>query len=187
MLILVVTFFEDPSRKFGLLRRMVAHWIDKAIAEYSEARDLLLAQIEEQKRPLEELQQGRLIYMMNFADCMEHSLTLTRRLLRAVDHVKGLPLAQIDRETRRYIEAQSQDLTGVRDVIEHLVETALGSKWPENGSLFPRLTEAQDGVEVGGRVVTFAQLSATLRRIHAIAQRLVDTESGLEPSNAKAT
>ena len=122
---------------------------------------------------------GRIFYMYDFAHLMDYCLLLTRRLLRALDQLKGMPLAQIDRQTRRFIDAQERELVGARDVIEHLTEIALGSEWPNHGSLFPRLTGDQLGIEVGGKVVTFAQLAGTLRRFHAIAQKLVDTQSGL--------
>lgn len=185
---LVVLFFEDPDKQFGLLRRAIVHWLDKAILEFHEAREALLAQIAEMKRPPEEMMRtGRIVYMHDFAHCMEHCLTLTRRLLRALDKLKGMPLAQIDRTTRGYLAAQANELVAARDVVEHLTEIALGSEWPEHGSLFPRLTDDETGIEVGGNVVSFAQLASTLRRFHAIAQRLVDTESGLPEPGAKQT
>jgi hypothetical protein len=168
-------FFKDPDQQFGLLRRAIVHWLDEAVREFNGARDTLLAQISEMK---DVEKTTRILYTYDFAHRMDHCLILTRRLLRALDQLRRMPPAQIDRQTRRFIDAQEQKLVGARDVIEHLTEIALGSEWPNHGSLFPRLTDDQLGIEVGGKVVTFAQLASTLRRFHAIAQHLVDTQSG---------
>jgi hypothetical protein len=173
-----ILFFKDPDQQFRLIRTVIVHWLDEAVREFNEARNILLAQISEMKRPPNEMEKtGRILYSFEFAHRIDHCLILTRRLLRALDQLKGMPRAQIDRQTRKFIDAQGRELVDARNVIEHLPEFALSSKWPNHGSLFPRLTGDQLGIEVGGKVVTFAQLANTLRRFHAIAQQLVDTQS----------
>jgi hypothetical protein len=152
-----IPFFKDPNPQFGLIQRAIVRWLDEAVREFNTARDTLLAQIAEMNRPAKEMEKtGRIFYMYDFAHHMDYCLLLTRRLLRALDQLKGMPVAQIDRQTRRFIEAQERELVAARDVIEHLTEIALGSEWPNHGSLFPRLTSDQLGIEVGGNVVTFA-------------------------------
>lgn len=180
-LTVVNIFFQEPDREFGQYRRLIVRWVDKALAEFDEARSYLLAQIEEINRPFEEMTRaGRFIYMFEFSYAMEQCLILTRRLLRVLDRIKGLPLVEIDRTVRRYLESQSQSLVDARNFSEHTVEVISGGEFPESGSLFARLTEDESGIEVGGRIVLFTQLAATLRRFYLIAQGLIDTQSGLE-------
>jgi len=167
--------FKDPDQQVELILRAIVHWLDEAIREFNKARETLLAQIAERNRSAKEMEKtGRIIYTFDFAHRMDHCLILTRRLLRALDQLKRIPTAQIDRHTRKFIDAQEAELVAARDIIEHLTEIALGSKWPTQGSLFPRLTNDQLGIEVGGKVVTFTQLASVLRRLHAIAGRLLD-------------
>jgi len=180
-LALINSFFEDPSPEFGQYRKAVVRWIDKAISEYSQAREAILAQIEEQNRTPEEMARtGRQIYMFDFSYAIEHCLMLTRRLLRALERMNSLPEVQIDRTVRKYLQSQSQNLVDARNFAEHIVEMISGGKLPEKGSLFARLSQDHKGVEVGGDVVPFSQLASTLRKFYSIAQHLVDTESGLE-------
>ncbi len=184
MLALVNMFSKDPNQKFGQYRRLIVRWVDKAISEYDDARSALLNQLNEMQRSDEEkIRTGRFIYIFAFSDAIEHFLLLTRRLLRALEQLKNLPLVQINRDDRRYINAQSQQLKDARDFSEHAVEIIADGKFPDAGSLFPRLTDDDAGIEVGGEIVSFAQLAATLRRFHSIAKYLLDIKSRMESEN----
>jgi len=183
-LVMVNTFFDDPEREFGLLRRLLVHWLDRAINEYDYARDAIIDQIAEMQRTPEEMSQtGSIIYMLHFSDHIENCLILTRRILRVLDKLKRVPLADIDREKRRYIDAHSNDFVKVRDALEHVVEITAGGKLPQQGSLLANLTLDEAGIEVGGRIVTFNQLCSILRQFHAIAQKILDIQSGIVESS----
>ncbi|MCB1887156.1 MAG: hypothetical protein KDH20_06095 [Rhodocyclaceae bacterium] len=174
---LIATFLGDPDEELVLFRRLMVIWTDNAIAEFDQARGALLAQIEEANRSAEEMARtGRHIYMFDFSKSIEHCILLTRRLLRALDHVKNKGIAQIDRTVRRYIESQSQGLIDVRNFSEHAVETIAGGKFPEKGSLVPRLRPDEKGVEVAEGTISFALLAGLLRQLHLVARELIDAQ-----------
>lgn len=175
LLLLVTLAFDGPDAEFNLLCRLFVHWVDRAVREYGEARSALLAQIQEMNRSVEEMQQtGRIIYMFDFSDHIETCIVMTRRSYRALEKLKALPYARIDRTTRRYIEAQFNDIRNSRDYLEHVAEIATGDKFPQHGSLFATLSDDQSGIEAGNHQVTFVQLFNTLYQFHSIALKLID-------------
>lgn len=179
LFLLIALAFNGPEAEFNLLCRLFVQWVDRAIGEYCEAREKLLAQIEEMNRTAEEMEQtGRIIYIFDFSDHIENCIVLTRRSYRALERLKTLPHASIDRNTRRYIEAQFDDIRYVRNYFEHVVEIATGGELPLQGSLFAVLSEDQTGIEAGGYKVSFMQLFNTLHRFHAVALKLIDIYSG---------
>lgn len=165
----------EENKELALLRRLLVFWVDKAIRKYSEAREALLAQIEEDKRPTEEkIKTGQFIYIFGFGDDIEDCLIVTRRLLRLLDRLKNMPEAKVNRELRRFIETQSKVFIEIRNFIEHAVESL--SSLPPNSSLVARLLPDENGMQIGSTEVLFADLATTLRNFHKIGRNIVNSK-----------
>ena len=111
---------RDISRRTALNRRLFIRLLDKAVDEYNEARDLIVAQIAEGQRRLEEMtKDGRHIYMFKLVDHMENCISSVRRILRFLDILKGNQdgLA-FSRTVRKHIESLTSSVVDVRDTIE---------------------------------------------------------------------
>jgi len=68
------------SRKAALYRRNFVRLLDKALREYNEAREIILAEIAEANRsPKEMAKDGRSIYIITFPDHMETCINAVRR------------------------------------------------------------------------------------------------------------
>ena len=112
------------GRKAALLRRIFIRLMDKSITEYEEARKALDLQVQESKRPPEEMQEtGRIIYMFSFSDHMENCINAVRRLLRLLERInaeKDAPI--VPRDKKRFLSSQGKRLIDLRDAFEHMDE-----------------------------------------------------------------
>ena len=77
------------SRNATQMRKNVIRLVDKAIFEYTNARNAILNQIAESQREYEELLKGRIIYMFGFTDHMENCLNAIRRILGLLERLRS--------------------------------------------------------------------------------------------------
>ena len=98
---------RDISRRTALNRRLYIRLLDKAVDEYNEARELIIAQIAEGQRSSEEMEKdGRHIYMFKFIDHMENCISSVIRILRFLGILKGNQDGlTFSRTVRRQIES----------------------------------------------------------------------------------
>src|ERR1700759_3843283 len=67
--------------KMGSYRRNLVRLADKAVRNYCDVRKYVILQIEEQRRPPEEMARlGRIIYMHEITNSLEDCIITTRRL-----------------------------------------------------------------------------------------------------------
>ena len=175
---------KDVDRRIRLYRRVYVRLVDKAINEYSEARQLILAQIVEGRRSVEDMtQDGRQIYMFGFVNHMENCILTVRRLLRFIDVLKGnrkgLP---IPREIRRQIESLTRDLVGIRDVVEHMEERIQKDLVKNGEPVVLALADTQDGVSIGSQSLRFSALSTLIRQLHSLGQTMITWRAATDSS-----
>lgn len=156
----------ELTEKERICLRAFIRLIDKSTIEYGEARDAVLAQVQEVSRSEEQnRQEGRVFYMCGFSNHIENCLNATRRLYRLLDAVKsqkgGLT---IDRTTRGVIASQFQGVKGLRDALEHLDDAI------QNGEVTAMLTVSDDdqAVLMSGVSLRFTDLANLLNRFHKV-------------------
>jgi len=165
---------EDVNRKTALHRRVYIRLVDKAVDEYKEARNLIIAQIEERQRSAEEMtRDGRYIYMFKFIDHMENCISTVRRLLRFLDILKGNQDGLLfSRTIRKQIESLTKPIVAVRDVVEHMDEKIQKDSVQEDEPIMLKMTKAQDGVVIGGQSLKFSTLSTLIKQLHRLGHKM---------------
>lgn len=176
-LLLVCNFFGPGPLSSGAaqMRVNVARLADKALHEYTRARRCMVDQIAEDKRPTEQLLQGRDIHMFEFIDQMENCIGSVRRALRYIEALRADTTApKQDKLKRRAAESRAKELTAVRNTVEHLDKRIAQGAVVEGEPIALRLTADEKGVQLGGEVLSFDALAHLIRYIHQIAVDLLD-------------
>jgi len=163
------------SPKTSLYRRNFIRLVDKALREYHEARETILAEIAETKRPLEEMSRdGRNIYILTFADHIENCINAVQRLYKLLERIKaekqspGLP-----RELRRQVETRGETIVRIRGAIEHMDERILEGEAGVGKPIMAAGSENWDAVVVSNYELKFEELAMVLRTMHEIALHLL--------------
>lgn len=163
------------GRKAGLFRRVFIRLMDKSIAEYLEAKTALNSQVQEPKRPPNEMQAtGRIIYMFSFSDHMENCINSVRRLLRLLERINSDKYAPIiPRDKKSLISSQSKRLIELRDTFEHMDERIQRDEIGTNEAIMVKLGGSDDRVEIGPHQITFLELAGIISKLHELASYLV--------------
>jgi hypothetical protein len=165
---------KDISRRTALNRRLYIRLLDKAVDEYREARELIVAQIAEGQRKTDEMEQnGRYIYMFKFVDHMENCISTVRRILRFLDILKsnhdGLGFS---RTVRRHIESLTTPIIDVRNIIEHMDKEIQNDSIQENEPIMLKITDRQDGIMIAGQSLKFSTLSTLIKQLYTLGQNM---------------
>jgi hypothetical protein len=157
-------------------RKVYVHLIDKAIDEYQESRNLVIAAIDEPQRSIEDIEKnGRYIYEWKFVDHMENCISTLNRILRLFNHLKGnqdnLTFSQ---ETRKRIEylTKSTSIVRVRNTLEHIDERIRNDIIQENETLMLTIADSQDGIMIGSESLKFSDISILIRKLHSLGQQM---------------
>jgi hypothetical protein len=145
--------------------------MDKAVSEYDKARDAIIAQIEEGKRPAKEMAEtGRMVYMFSFVDHLENCINAVRRLLRFLDRIKstkdGPPIPRL---ARRAIERKAKHLRVFRNTIEHMDQAILNGEIGEQEPVMLKLAYDGDSVQIGRNELRLADLATMVKRLYEVA------------------
>jgi len=165
---------RDLSRRTALNRRIYIRLLDKAVDEYTQARELIVAQIAEGQRSTEEMTQtGRYIYMFKFVDHMENCISTVRRILRFVEILKGNQdgLA-FPRTVRKYIESLTTPIIDVRNIIEHMDEQIQNDTIQDDEPIMLEITGSQDEIGIAGQSLKFSTLSTLIKQLHVLGQNM---------------
>lgn len=168
---------EQLTKNERVYVRIFVRLTQKAINEYLEARDFLLAQVSEIRRSQRQNALGKVqIFMFGFDSKIENCINATRRLYHLFDAVKaeqkqGGKLS-LDRQTRKILVAQSREIVEVRDGVEHIDEKIQKSE--TTGSIMLSISDDDEGVELAGYSVRFIDLALVLRHFHKLADKWLD-------------
>jgi hypothetical protein len=183
-LVIVTVFLGNGplSRTAGLHRRTFARLVDKAVAEYTRAREALIAQIEEGKRTTDEMARtGRLIYIFAFVDHLENCLNAGRRLLLSLDHLKkDRTVPYLERVNRRGLEVDGRGIVDVRDTLEHMAERIDRGDIQDGQPVVLCLTDDGRAVSLGDASLRLDTLASVLQRLYSIGKNLVEAKTGAQ-------
>lgn len=163
------------SPKTSLYRRNFVRLVDKALREYQEAREAILAQIAEMKRsPKKMSRDGRVIYILEFTDHIESCINAVQRLYKLLERIKaekqspGLP-----RELRRQVETREETIVKIRGAIEHMDELILKGEAGVGKPIMAAGSDKWDAVLVSKYELKFEELAMVLKTMHEIALYLL--------------
>lgn len=176
-LLLLAAFIGNGalSQNAALIRRNLIRLVDKAVYEYSLARQAVLDQIAESQRSYEEMVGGRIIYMFGFTDHMENCLNATRRTLDLLQHLRAdLSAPAQDRIRRRLIDAHAGSLIDVRNSFEHVGDAINNNEFGEGEMVVLSYGDDQSSICIGKHSLSFNSIATILRGIHEEAKRLLE-------------
>ncbi len=167
------------SRKTILYRNNFVRLVDKAVFEYQESRSTIIAQVKEMQRSDEEIiENGRVLYILNFTDHFENCINATARLLKLLVRIKkeyGPPF--ISRVVRNSIEAYSKSIPDIRIAIEHMDEKIRGDEIVEGQPVMLSVGDDGDKATIASYHIKFNDLATTLCKLHAVAKQLLESGS----------
>lgn len=183
-LLLLAAFIGNGtlSQNAALIRSNLIRLTDKAVYEYSLARQAVLDQIAESQRSYEEMVGGRVIYMFGFTDHMENCLNAMRRALDLLQHLRADSSSPPqDRLRRRLIDAHAGSLIDIRNVFEHVGDAINSNEFGEGEMVVLSYGDDQNSIRIGKHSLSFNSIATILRGIHEEAKRLLE-----EPHQAGA-
>jgi hypothetical protein len=170
---------RDLSPKTRLYRRNFIRLVDKALREYHEARELILAQIAEMNRSAEEMSRdGRLLFIIRFPDHIETCINAVRRLYKLLGRIKAEKESpRLPREVRRQAETIERPVVDIRDAIEHIDDVIRDDELAPGKPVMATVSENGDAVVVSNYQLKFEELATVLRKMHEIALHLLIIKS----------
>lgn len=163
------------SKNAGLIRRNLVRLVDKAIIEYTLARQAILDQIAESERPYEEMLKGRIIYMFGFTNHMENCLNAVRRVIGLLDALRSDNSAPAqDRIKRRLLDAHVAPLIEIRNVLEHMGSAVDADEIQDGHAVILSLGSDESSVCIGAHSISFSSLATIIKAIHSEARRLLE-------------
>lgn len=152
------------SQRLHLLRL-----VDRAILDYLQARAGVLAQIAERQRPVEELTNGRQIYMFGVFDALESCVITTRRALRFLDRLaQSQDALPIPRDLRRFVTATAKPIVDFRNALEHLDEGIREEAIEAGVPIVIVLDPRTETISIGSAQLRVQTLASVLRKLHAV-------------------
>ena len=171
------------NRQAGLYLRNFIRLLDKAIREYSEAREVILCEIEESNRPTEEMvRDGQYIFPFIFTDHIETCINAIARVFRLLERIKSeKDFPAFPRELRKLVETKSTSIKKVRDTVEHMDEKIQTGEISPGIPAMLILSNDTNAVVVSKYRIGFSDLAMILRKMHEIAlyiltDRKIETE-----------
>ena len=163
------------SRKAQLYRRNFVRLIDKALREYHNAREAILAQVAEANRSTKEMiEEGRGIYIIGFTDHIENCINAVRRLYGLLERIKSEKESpEFPRELRRLVETQSKSILDVRDTVEHVDERIQKGEIAPGKPIMLAVSKTEDSVVVADCEIKFKELALILEKMNEIAQYIL--------------
>jgi hypothetical protein len=177
-------FIGDPgvNQKERSYRRIFARLVDKALYEYGMARKAILAQLDEQERPVEEMaSRGRELFILAFTDHFENCVNAINRALDLLEHMREAIGSRVPRQTRRILEAYSRFVPDVRNLFEHMDKEIRADPVVEGEPIMLCVGGEGDRAVIGRHEVGFKDVAQTLRKLHEIGKLLFENGPGELP------
>ena len=163
------------SQKTSLYRKNFIRLVDKALREYHETREVILAQIAEMNRSAKEMSRdGRSIYLLTFPDHIETCINAVRRLYKLFWRIKAEKESpEFPRELRRQVRTIEKTIVKIRVAIEHMDELIVKGEIVAGKPIMAAGSENWDAVVVSNYELKFEELATVLRAMHEIALYLL--------------
>jgi hypothetical protein len=151
-------------------RRNMVRLADKAVQDYGEVRNCVLAQIAEMQRPPHEMVKGRQIYMFRATDKLEDCIITVQRLFRYFEKVKSDPSGfPLDRLLKRQLQSVEDSIRETRNLIEHLDDDIRNERIQKGENTAPTLDSETSTISLAGVQLPVDTLARTIRHFHEFA------------------
>ncbi len=175
--LIIQALIGDPgiSPKAALYRRNFIRLIDKALKEYHRSREAILAQIQETKRPANEMiKNGRQIFIFQFTDHTENCINAISRLFKLLDRIKSeREVPALPRKLRKLVETINKPVDDVRNAIEHIDKKIRNDETGPGRPIMLAINENDDGVVIVNYEIKFEELAMILGKMHEVAQYIL--------------
>lgn len=167
-------------------RRNMVRVADKAVYDYIDVRNSVLAQIAEAQRPHNEMVKGRQIYMFRAVNKLEDCIITVQRLFRYFEKVKRDPSRfPLDGLLRRQLESVEDSIRDTRNLIEHLDNDIRNEKIQEGQNTAPALDQETRMISLAGETLPVEKLARAIRHFHQFAHEFaryrITAEGNYEP------
>jgi len=163
------------AKNTGLYLREYVRLVEKALREYSEARNAILEVIAEiTDKGKRSKQSARLAFVFLFADHMETCINAIRRIYRLMDGIIGTKgdSALVPKELRKLVLTNRESITGIRDTIQHL-DKDIRDGIPSGKPIMLAVNDNADGIVISSHEMKFNQIAMVLKRMHEIALHIL--------------
>lgn len=155
-------------------RRLCMNFIrltDLTIHEYESARTNL-SKVVESEGVAE--QYDRLYWYFRLCDHLELCVISLKRAINAMCRVSACKEApDIDRTSRRFLDAHESNIRNIRDTVTHIEEDIATGKITTGHSHALRAAQDGDRARIGEYEIKFSDLSSVIRKLHAIASTVL--------------
>lgn len=144
---------------------------DKAIIEYCEAREYALAEIEEPKRSVRDMEKnGRYIYVHFIANSLENCIVTTRRLFNYFDKIRhDKTRFVVDKNFKKSLLVFEKSIIDIRGAIIHLDKDILREELKSGEPVMPILNSDCTKISIGKFTLSTLSLADTLEKFHYFA------------------
>jgi hypothetical protein len=172
--LLVQLLIGEPGipTKVSQYRINFVRLIDKSLFEYNNARNTILSQIAEAKRPSSEMQRtGRHISFYGFTNHIENCINALCRTTKLLHRIKTHPGAPgIPRGLRKDFEKGGRSIDDLRNAVEHIDDIIRKDELDAGKPLVLALTEDSEGITIADYNLKFTDLAFLLSNIHEIGE-----------------
>lgn len=166
---------RDLRPKTRLYRRNFVRLVEKALREYQETREVILARIE--KRGLD------ISLIFKFTDHIETCINAVSRLYMLLEKIKSKKESPgFPRELRRSVETQSESIKCTRNAVEHIDQLIHNDEISPGQPVMLAPNENWDGVIISKYEIKFNELAMVLKNMYEIAQYVLTLEKS-NPQN----
>jgi hypothetical protein len=165
--LLVQVIIGDPgiSKKVALYRRNFVRLVDKALKEYHEAREAVLADIAEAWG----------MYFIAFTDHIETCINATARLYKLLERIKSEKEAPaFPRELRELVETKNESIRYIRDSVEHMDKDIQKGEVEPGKPIMLTVSENDESIIIANHEIKFEELAMVLEKMHGIAQYILE-------------
>jgi hypothetical protein len=158
-------------------RRNMVRLADKAVHDYIDVRNSVLAQIAETQRPHDEMLRGRQIYMFRAVNKLEDCIITVQRLFRYFEKVKSDPSGfPLDRLLRKQLQSVEDSIRETRNLIEHLDDDIKNERIEEGQNTAPALDAESRMNSLADVQLPVDTLARAIRHFHEFARYRLTAE-----------
>lgn len=142
-------------------RKNFVRLVDKAVYEYNEARNAVVAQIKDKQAT---------IYVTVITNHLENCINAVKRSLNLLDRIRHHQRAPfiMDRTTYRAINFYSDEVKDIRDTIEHIDER-IAKDEIKNCPVALDISEDASKATIGDKSISLICLANLIRKLHGLA------------------
>lgn len=152
---------SNLNQKFILYRKLFVRLADKAIYEYSMAREAVIDQVKNKDDS---------IYIVSIINHLENCINSLRRLFYLFDRLKNL--ISFDRMLRRLVDSKNKHIKDIRDSIEHTDGLIFKGEISKGQTIMLDISEDSSEIMIVNEKISTNDLFNLIKQFYEIAREL---------------